>query len=137
MIWICDIQEGRGSRIMNKQNCWEFMRCGREPEGFHVKTMGVCPAAIFKPFNRVNGGSAAGRVCWAVDNTLCSGKSSGHFSKKLDKCGKCNFYKKVLEQEGNRILLTVDLLSIIESRVNSLSSGSSLKPYLQGEIGDP
>ena len=118
---------------MEKKNCWEFMHCGREPEGSCARTMGVCPACTFMPFNRVHGGRAAGRVCWAVDNTLCSGKSSGHFSKKLDFCGRCRFYKMVIDQEGDRVRLSIDLLSRIETRVNSLPFSGNLRPYFRGE----
>jgi len=122
---------------MEKINCWDYMRCGRGLDGSRTGTQGICPAATFAPFNRVNSGSAAGRVCWAVDNTLCSGKASGHFSKKLEKCIRCVFYKEVLEQEGDRILLTIDLLKLIDTRVNSRPSGYARWPYVYGEAGDP
>ena len=28
-----------------KQNCWEYLKCGRGPKGSKAKRLGVCPAA--------------------------------------------------------------------------------------------
>ena len=31
--------------MSNRLNCWEVKKCGREPGGKSVATLGVCPAA--------------------------------------------------------------------------------------------
>jgi hypothetical protein len=31
--------------VSKKQNCWEYMKCGREPGGEKVAELGICRAA--------------------------------------------------------------------------------------------
>jgi hypothetical protein len=85
---------------MHKQNCWEAHRCGREPGGPRVSQLGVCPAATQRSAAGVNGGDAAGRVCWAVSGTLCGGKVCGTHAEKRLTCLNCTFYKQVAAEEG-------------------------------------
>jgi len=101
---------------MNKKNCWEIKGCGREPGGEREKDLGVCPAATFMPFNNIHGGKAAGRACWVVAGTMCRDKVSGTYAKKLGDCGNCGFYALVKEDEGDRLVLDLDLLSLIDRR---------------------
>ena len=42
--------------MAKKQNCWEFMKCGREPGGERVKELGVCPVALDSSANGINSG---------------------------------------------------------------------------------
>jgi len=121
---------------MKKQNCWEFMLCGREPGGHKSTSLGVCPASTFEPFSRLHGGSAAGRVCWAVADTLCSGKASGHFSKKLDYCKRCRFYRRVIHEEAGGVQLTTELLRIIDQRVKERPAGNINRPIWFAEAED-
>ena len=37
-----------------KQNCWEFMKCGREPNGSNADNLGVCPASTAESHNNIN-----------------------------------------------------------------------------------
>ena len=37
-----------------KQNCWEYWACGREPNGGKVAEMGECPTATNKKYNGIN-----------------------------------------------------------------------------------
>jgi hypothetical protein len=60
-----------------KQNCWEFMKCGRGPKGKKAGKMGVCPAAAEKRLDKVHDGINSGRACWAV-----AGHSPGNFSQE-------------------------------------------------------
>jgi len=113
---------------MGKLNCWEFMSCGREPGGVNADELGICPASTYMPFHDIHGGTAAGRTCWAVAGTMCRGKVSGTFARKLRDCKKCRFYCHVIEQEGERILLTVDLLSLVDKRVSERPSGMLILP---------
>ena len=83
-------------------NCWEFKKCGREPDGTNVQDMGVCPAALDDSFDGINSGINAGRICWAVAGTLCEGKKQGIFTIKRESCVKCDFFKIVGRQESAR-----------------------------------
>jgi len=84
---------------MAKLNCWEHKKCGREPGGIHADELGVCAAATEERLNGFNGGKNAGRLCWAVAGTLCYGKTSGTFAKKLQSCMGCDFLKLVTHEE--------------------------------------
>ena len=88
-------------------NCWEYMRCGRQPGGAAAKTEGVCPAATDCSFDGVNGGKNAGRFCWAVTGTRCSDGVQGCFSQKRAACTKCLFYQRVHSEAGTRNLRTI------------------------------
>lgn len=81
------------------QNCWEFMKCGREPGGLKANTSGICPAAADASFDGINSGVCAGRICWAVAGTFCNEKIQGTFAEKRKSCTACEFYKKVQTEE--------------------------------------
>ena len=83
-----------------KETCWEFMKCGREPGGAHVMEFGVCPSAMDFSSNGLNGGRNGGRICWAVAGTFCGGKIQGEFAEKQVSCLNCKFFKKVKAEEG-------------------------------------
>ncbi len=83
-----------------KLNCWEFMKCGREPGGSKVHELGVCPAATAEKADGLNGGKNGGRICWAIAGTICGGKITGTFAQKKETCLKCEFYKRVRKEEG-------------------------------------
>jgi len=85
---------------MEKQNCWEFKHCKREPGGSNVANLGVCPAATEVRANGFNSGINAGRVCWAVAGTLCELKIQASFTSELTSCEQCDFFKKVKVEEG-------------------------------------
>lgn len=87
-------------RDNTKANCWEFMKCGREPGGLNSESLGVCPATTWDRFVGVNGGRNAGRVCWAVVGTLCGGEVQATYAKKIGACQRCPFYSLVTGQEG-------------------------------------
>ena len=85
---------------MEKQNCWEFKNCGREPGGSKAKELGVCSAATEDRLNGINSGHNSGRACWAVAGTLCGGKAQGTYAQKLFACLECEFYKTTVYEEG-------------------------------------
>ncbi len=85
---------------MQKQNCWEFIQCGREPGGKNADRLGICQASIETSANGLNGGLNGGRICWAISGTYCLKKVSGIFAKKILSCRSCIFLKKVKEEEG-------------------------------------
>jgi hypothetical protein len=85
----------------NRLNCWEFMKCERQPGGLLVNERGVCPAATDASHDGTNGGKNAGRYCWKVAGTLCGGKAEGTFAAMIRNCGSCcHFYHKVKMEEG-------------------------------------
>jgi hypothetical protein len=83
-----------------KLNCWEFMRCKRQPGGAKTAKNGTCIAAMDSSYDGINSGENAGRVCWAVAGTCCGGEIQGTFAEKRDSCTSCPFYKLVQEEEG-------------------------------------
>lgn len=94
-----------------KRNCWEVMKCGREPGGENADELGVCPAAVFDRLDGAHGGKNAGRVCWVVAGTMCGGEVHGSFAIKCQDCRKCEFYQAVREEEGEDFLITIDLIN--------------------------
>jgi len=83
-----------------KQNCWEFLRCGREPGGEKAEKSGICPASVETSVDGLNGGKNGGRICWAISGTFCARVIEGFFAKKQLSCRSCVFFKKVREEEG-------------------------------------
>ena len=101
---------GNGIR---KLNCWEFKRCGRQPDGVNVSTMGLCPAAMEENLGEVHDGTNAGRACWVVSGTLCGGEVQGTFAKKFRNCKVCDFYLLVKEEEYPNFHYSAPLLEKI------------------------
>ena len=101
-------RKGVGESAMGeggKANCWEYMKCGREPGGNKADRLGVCPAAMHNRYDGINGGRNAGRCCWVVVGTFCDGKSQGVVGQKFEHCLTCPFYLKVEKQEGRSLTL--------------------------------
>lgn len=71
--------------VMNDKplTCWEFKRCSQKD----------CP--IYR--------QDAGEICFAIRNTLCDGKvQGGGFSKFMDTCRTCDFYKLVKARRSQK-----------------------------------
>jgi len=100
---------------MPKINCWEEKECGRQPGGFKVGLLGVCPAAADTRADGLNHGVNGGRACWPFSGTLCNGTPHGSFSSKLQDCLKCNFYGRVMREEGDDFVSASDVLSRLEN----------------------
>jgi hypothetical protein len=83
-----------------KQNCWEFMECGREHNGANVKKLGVCPASVDNTLNNKNSGTNAGRFCWKVVGSLCHDTIKATSCFDIISCQLCPFFKKVQDEEG-------------------------------------
>ena len=49
--------------VQNRLNCWEFLKCGREPGGEKADRLGICPAAADVSFDGINSGKCGGRIC--------------------------------------------------------------------------
>ena len=95
--------EGDGDR-MHKQNCWQVKQCGRQPGGWKIKELGVCPAAMLKEHDGTNGGRNAGRYCWRVSGSLCEGEVQGSWAEKMRACSRCDFFHRVQEEEGDAMV---------------------------------
>jgi hypothetical protein len=87
-----------------KKNCWEAKQCGRQAGGEHVGEFGECPAFTETRQNGKNSGKNAGRYCWKVAGTFCDGNIQGSYAAKLLDCVKCEFYKNVRMEEGDRFV---------------------------------
>jgi hypothetical protein len=92
---------------MKAKNCWEVMKCGREPGGRNEK-LGICPALQSSEFDGINNGDFGGRFCWAYAGTFCEGEIQGLVAKKMKNCLDCAFLKIVKEEEGEKFILTQD-----------------------------
>ncbi|MFU8770144.1 MAG: protein kinase domain-containing protein [Desulfotignum sp.] len=92
--------------MTDKPNCWEYMRCGREPGGRMAGEKGVCPAAVDQSHDGTNAGTCGGRFCWAVAGTFCHGQVQGSFAGKQEDCLACAFYRLVRAQQGSANIRT-------------------------------
>lgn len=102
---------------MNRKNCWEHFKCGRQPGGDKTVELGVCPAATEEKLHGTNEGINGGRSCWAIAGTLCKGKTQGSYAQKLGDCLRCEFYASVRQDQGGSLITTKDIL-------NKLNNGS-------------
>lgn len=98
---------------MDKLNCWEFKKCGREPFGANSNELGVCPATKEARAHQINDGKYGGRSCWVIAGTLCGGKEQGTFAQKLHNCLQCDFYILVRQEEGKDFMPSKDILQKI------------------------
>lgn len=68
------------------KNCWEWKKCGREPDGAKASELGICPATVERRTDGANHGKNGGRCCWVIAGTLCKGEKQGVFARKLANC---------------------------------------------------
>jgi hypothetical protein len=99
---------------LSKLNCWEFKKCGRELGGKYSLELGVCPASMDVMLDGVHEGVNAGRACWVLAGTMCNGEVTGTFAQKYNDCRQCDFYSTVMEEEGDRFWMWLDLLNMLE-----------------------
>lgn len=100
-------REKSSGEIMNsdsKNNCWEYMRCERQPGGKLHNTDGGCPAAIDGMSDGINNGKNGGRFCWAISGTFCFGEVQGSYAKKIQGCMDCGFFWLVVNEEDDLTL---------------------------------
>lgn len=86
------------------------MKCGREPGGTHAHELGICPASIEIRLDGIHDGINGGRSCWVVEATICDGKRQGASSRKYKSCKHCDFFKKVIEEEKDKLQISGSLL---------------------------
>lgn len=95
---------------MNRLNCWEYKKCGRQLGGINAGTMGVCPAFLERKLEGEHHGRSAGRACWVVAGTFCGNVPQGTFAEKYASCQQCDFYKLVKQEEGAAFRMSAVLL---------------------------
>jgi len=99
-----------------KLNCWEFKKCGRQPQGSHVHDLGICPATQEIGLDDVHDGTNAGRACWIVGGTFCKGQVQGTFAQKFKNCEACDFYQLVRREEGGTFTYAAVLLTKVRKK---------------------
>ncbi len=72
--------------------------------------------------NGINGGKNAGRLCWLIAHTMCKGEAETTFAEMIKACGDCDFYKLVKEEEGNKMMLPLDILQETYERAKEENS---------------
>jgi hypothetical protein len=85
---------------MKKLNCWEYMKCERQPGGKMEGALGICSVTLNEDLDGAHGGIGAGRACWAVVGTFCGGTVQGTYAQKLKDCTKCDFMALVRREES-------------------------------------
>jgi serine/threonine protein phosphatase PrpC len=119
----------------DKLNCWEYMKCGRQPGGRNIRKAGICPAAAAAAFNGFNQGKNAGRICWLVAGTFCGGKPQGTFAEKYTSCRQCKFYRKVHAEES-ATNQTIDSMNIFAASHIGRVRKANEDRYLIRALGD-
>ena len=77
---------------MERKNCWEFKKCGREPGGARADELGVCPVAMKTGYYGLDGEIEVGRLCWYVKPLFFNEGSRSD-------CEKCRFHKLVMKED--------------------------------------
>lgn len=101
---------------MRKLNCWEFKKCGRQPQGAKARELGVCPATLEAGLDGVHDGVNSGRSCWVVAGTYCKGEVQGSFAQKYKNCVLCDFYQSVKTEEGFDFKLSAVLINQLRNQ---------------------
>ncbi|MHB8843221.1 MAG: two-CW domain-containing protein [Nitrospirota bacterium] len=111
-----------------KQNCWEYKKCGRQPQGVHARQLGVCPASLEESLDGVHDGTNAGRSCWVVAGTLCGGAVQGTFGAKYKSCELCDFYQRTRLEERTNFKYSSVLLNQMRSRKGEAGASRAAAP---------
>ncbi|MDX1776485.1 MAG: hypothetical protein R3297_07875 [Desulfobulbales bacterium] len=88
---------------MKRKNCWEVIKCGREPGGKNEE-QGVCPAALPGEHDGKNNGRHGGRFCWNIAGSFCKGLIQGTVARKIRNCRECGFYILVSKEEDEQFI---------------------------------
>ena len=96
-------------KMDRRLNCWEYKDCGYGPNRNKGKGK-TCPTLLESRLDGVHNGIKAGRACWVVAGTYCGGEVQGKFAQKYATCMNCDFYQKVLFEEGHKFEITLVLM---------------------------
>jgi len=67
--------------LENQEPCWKILKCPPAKKK-------NCPAWEFK----------AGKFCWLINGTICSGEPQKNWKEKIDICKKCDVFVAVFKQ---------------------------------------
>ena len=95
-----------------KQNCWEYMDCGREPGGPACESKGVCSASMEVVLDGTHDGVNGGRACWVAAGVLSGGPKEGTFVPS-SLCVFCSFYDHVIKEEGSSFTFSPTLIATL------------------------
>jgi len=90
---------------MEKQNCWEFKKCGREVGGINADKLGVCPAASEVRADGFCGGVNGGRACMYIVGTLCDGVCQRSYKNKEKFCNECEFHATLKKEHPKEMTI--------------------------------
>jgi hypothetical protein len=119
--------------MTRKKNCWEVLRCGKQPGGSKVGQEGPCPAAVEQRTDGINDGRNAGRVCWLVKRTLCHNQVQDGYADKLNICMRCEFYLMVKSEELHNLASPQKVIALLR---NEPSPESDAPPETEEESGE-
>lgn len=71
--------------------------------------------------NGVNGGENAGRICWLIAHTMCTGGPDATFEDMIRTCSECDFYQLVKEEEGDSLSLPLDVIKAAHEKTKQRS----------------
>jgi hypothetical protein len=77
----------------DKLNCWDFKKCCDNLLSPHASEGIVCQVKKEFLANGLNGGINGGRLCWVIMDSHCRKKAQ-------TACFQCEFYSKVMAEEG-------------------------------------
>lgn len=97
-----------------KLNCWQGMKCGREPHGTHVDELGVCPATVETTCDGINSGFNAGRFCWVVVGSSVCSAVKAEDGKAIETCHQCPFFRRVRYEQGPHLQLVRPGLGLVD-----------------------
>jgi hypothetical protein len=84
--------------MIQKLNCWEFKKCGRQKGGLMVTVLGECQVSKYMKFDGLNEGIGGGRACWMVSHSPVNQERPQRPCSR--RCYTCEFYRRVVfEQE--------------------------------------
>ena len=108
-----------GNTDLDKYNCWEFMKCGRETGGDRAHELGVCPVYHEYSADGLNGGVNGGRLCWIIAKNGCT----DNLMHREDFCFQCEFRYRVTNEEGLLSICKTTGLFLRNSSGNKETSG--------------
>ncbi|MCP4754421.1 MAG: hypothetical protein GY866_26360 [Proteobacteria bacterium] len=94
---------------MQKLNCWEFNKCGREGDDDVFEEVETCPSSTEFCTDGVNDGKNGGRACWAIVGTFCGDQVQSDRTGKFKSCMECDFFKLVKKEEGDKFVTGSEL----------------------------